>query len=253
MTAMALPLTFDALNQLTGYKRSISISRYFDEMKLTRQQKAYRKALARKLEDEMVWLMSYLFYARQQGIGVSMDALSEIRQRYRVVLLDIQREYPSAFAGIQQEMNFLAASIVAQSNEIARARMAQSILDTPTSDSGYIATHIDSATADIIDATNRHKDDPYFYSKDRARLIAESESNSIWNYTEYASAVKNKKYKTWHTIMDGHQRDSHGNVNGMTIPINERFVLDAGTCLFPRSDELPEEEVCGCRCSLSFS
>lgn len=243
---MALPVAnFDELNRLVGYKRSLQISRYFDEMKLTKQQKTYRKALARKLEDEMVWLMSYLFYARQQGISVSMDALNEIRQRYRIVLVDIQREYPNAFAAVQREMDFLAANIVAQTN--ARIIQAQ------TSDNGYIDSHIDSATADIIDATNRHKDDPYFYSKDRARLIAENEASAIFNYTEFESAAKNKKYKTWNTIMDNHERESHAEVNGMTIPITDWFQLQAGMCQFPRQDTLPDEELVNCRCSLTFS
>lgn len=206
-----LPLSFDELNRIVGYRKSIDISTYFDEMRLTPQQKAYRKELARKLYEEFVWLMSYMFYARKQGISVSMDAINEIRDRYREAV----------------------GSTV--------------VIDL------YIATHIDSVTANIVDATNRHKDDPYFYSEDRARLIAEEESNSIFQYTEFEEASKNKRYKTWLTIMDGHQRESHGLVNGTTIPIDEEFILEGGTCQFPREDTLPDEEVCGCRCSLAFS
>jgi uncharacterized protein with gpF-like domain len=210
--AMALPVAnFDELNRLVGFERSLSINRYFDEMHLTKQQKAYRKRLASQLYEEMVWLMSYMFYARQQGISVSMDAITEIRDRYREAL----------------------------GNTVA--------IDL------YIATHIDSITADIVDATNRHRDDPYFYSKDRARLIAEGEANSIFNHTEYEEAAKNKKYKTWHTIMDNRERESHAEVNGTKIPIDDYFVLHGGTCLYPRSDELPTEEVANCRCSLTFS
>ena len=211
---MAEPTTFDALNKLVGFKRSLPFDQYFGEMKLTRQQKAYRKELAKKLYEEFVWLMSYMFYARQQGIGVSMDAIMEIRERYR-----------------------------------------EAIGDTVAIDL-YIAAHIDSITADIVNTTNRHRDEAgfaYFYSMDRARLIAEGEANSIFNYTEYEEAAKNKSYKTWNTIMDGHQRESHGLVNGTTIPIDEEFILEGGTCQFPREDTLPDEECIGCRCSLAFS
>lgn len=211
---MALPVaSFDELNRLVGFERSLSINRYFGEMKLTRQQKAYRKRLASQLYEEMVWLMSYMFYARQQGISVSMDAIREIRQRYRDVVGD-------TFA-----------------------------IDL------YISTHIDSITADIVNATNRHKDDPYFYSKDRARFIAEEESNSLWAYSDYEDAVKNKSYKTWLTIMDGHQRESHAEVNGMTIPISEPFDLQGGSVLYPRDESLGAEdsELIACRCSLAFS
>lgn len=211
MIVVALPVSFDELNRLVGFERSLPIDQYFDEMRLTPRQKEQRKRLARQLEEEMVWLMSYMFYARKQGISVSMDAINEIRERYREAV----------------------GSTV--------------VIDL------YIATHIDSVTANIVDATNRHKDDPYFYSEDRARLIAEEESNSIFQYTDYEEAVKGKKYKTWLTVMDGHQRESHGLVNGTTIPIDEEFILEGGTCQFPREDTLPDEEVCGCRCSLAFS
>jgi uncharacterized protein with gpF-like domain len=208
-----LPLSFDELNRIVGYRKSIDISTYFDEMRLTPQQKAYRKQLARDLYAEMVWLMSYMFYARQQGISISMDALNEIRERYRDAI-----------------GNTFAIDL-------------------------YISTHIDSITADIIDATNRHKDDPYFYSKDRARFIAEEESNSLWAYSDYEDAVKNKSYKTWLTIMDGHQRESHAEVNGMTIPISEPFDLQGGSVLYPRDESLGAEdsELIACRCSLAFS
>ena len=211
MIVVALPVSFDELNRLVGFERSLPIDQYFDEMRLTPRQKEQRKRLARQLEEEMVWLMSYMFYARKQGISVSMNAINEIRERYREAV----------------------GSTV--------------VIDL------YIATHIDSVTANIVDATNRHKDDPYFYSEDRARLIAEEESNSIFQYTEFEEASKNKRYKTWLTIMDGHQRESHGLVNGTTIPIDEEFILEGGTCQFPREDTLPDEEVCGCRCSLAFS
>lgn len=214
MIAMVLPVAnFDELNRLVGFERSMSINRYFDEMRLTKQQKAYRKRLASQLYEEMVWLMSYMFYARQQGISVSMDAITEIRDRYREAL----------------------------GNTVA--------IDL------YIATHIDSITADIVNATNRHPDDPYFYSKDRARLIAEGEANSVFNHTEYEEAAKNKKYKTWHTIMDGHERDSHAEVNGVTIPIDSLFTLHGGVMAYPRDESYgaSDDEIIACRCSLTFS
>ena len=207
-----LPLSFDELNKLVGYKRSMDFKTYFGEMRISDVQKRKRIALARKLEQEMIWLMSYMFYARIQGISVSMDAINEIRRRYR-------------------------------------ASLPEALIDL------YIATHIDSVSVDIVDATNRHKEDPYFYSKDRARLIAEGEANSIFGYTEYEEAAKNKKYKTWLTIMDGHERDSHAEVNGVTLPISEPFVLRGGYLQFPKDDSMgaSDEELVSCRCSLKFS
>lgn len=119
----------------------------------------------------------------------------------------------------------------------------------------YLYNHGIEVIASTIDVLLRHNDEPYYFSKDRARAIAENESNSVWNHTEYEDAVKNKKRKTWNTIMDGRERDSHAELNGTTIPIDEPFEAQGGYLLYPRDDSLgcAETELAGCRCSLSFS
>lgn len=119
----------------------------------------------------------------------------------------------------------------------------------------YLQNHAEEIIANVIEVLSKHWDDPWFYSKDRAIALAEGESNSIWNYTEYEDAVKNKRWKTWHTIMDGRERESHAEANGTRIPINDVFHLQGGDCYFPRDDSLgmSDEEIISCRCSLSFS
>lgn len=119
----------------------------------------------------------------------------------------------------------------------------------------YLYNHGIEVIASTIDVLLRHNDEPYYFSKDRARAIAENESNSVWNHTEYEDAVKNKKRKTWNTIMDGRERDSHAELNGTTIPIDEPFEAQGGYLLYPRDDSLgaSETEIASCRCSLTFS
>ena len=119
----------------------------------------------------------------------------------------------------------------------------------------YIESHAMSVITNTVAVLSRHKDEPYFYSADRARAIAEEESNSIWNYTEYEDAVKNKNFKTWHTVMDGKERESHAEVNGLTIGIDEPFELQGGAVMFPRDDSLgaSDSELASCRCSLTFT
>lgn len=119
----------------------------------------------------------------------------------------------------------------------------------------YLVEHAISTIADTIAVLKRHESDPFYYSEDRAMAISEGESNSVWNYTEFEEAVKNKKFKTWHTIMDGHERESHAEVNGLTIPINDLFELKGGYMMYPRSDEYgaSDDEIVNCRCSLTFS
>ena len=119
----------------------------------------------------------------------------------------------------------------------------------------YLIEHAISTIADTIAVLKRHESDPFYYSEDRAMAISEGESNSVWNYTEFEEAVKNKKFKTWHTLMGGHERESHAEVNGLTIPINDLFELKGGYMTYPRSDEYgaSDDEIVNCRCSLSFS
>ena len=119
----------------------------------------------------------------------------------------------------------------------------------------YIEAHAMSVITKTVDVLRKHKDDPYYYSEDRARAISEGDANSVFNYTEYEEAAKHKRFKTWNTIMDGHERDSHAEVNGVTIPIEQPFVLRGGYVQFPRDEsmDVSDDEIISCRCSLTFS
>ena len=119
----------------------------------------------------------------------------------------------------------------------------------------YLQNHAEEIIANVLEVLSKHQDDPWFYSKDRAIAIAENESNSIWAYTEYEDAVKNKHWKTWNTIIDGRERDTHHEINGKTIPINDLFELPGGLMAYPKDltyDPDPDEYE-NCRCVLSFS
>lgn len=206
-------MTWDELNQLVGYNISEPFDEYYAPMQISAKQKRQRIALAKRLDDVFMVLLAEYFYAEQIGAIVSSDIYERTRQAY-----------------------IEAVNKSVEPDE-------------------YIINHGVELISTTIAVLLRHRDDPYYFSEDRARAIAEGESNSIWNYTEYEDAVKNKSWKTWHTIMDGRERDSHAEVNGMTIGIEEVFHLQGGDCYFCRDDSLgmPDEEIAGCRCSLSFS
>lgn len=256
---MAFPTSFDELNQLVGYKRSMSIDKYFDEMPITIEQKRLRKAFANRLEDEMVWLMSFLFYTRDNPQYTV--ALQEIRERYMELArqeLSIEQRYYVSDAyygdnvGITRTYDSVRYQPPVQLPD--RPQQPQVTHDFPSEIDIYIIDRINQATADIVAATDRHKDDPYYYSKDRARVIAESETNRIYSHTEYEEVVKNKSYKRWRTIIDGHERDSHAEVNGVVMPINEPFMLQGGLMMYARDDSLgvSDEEILGCRCGTEY-
>ena len=206
-------MTWDELNQLVGYKVSESFKEYYAPMKISAAQKRKRTKLAEQINGLFIGLLSEYFYAEQLKIIVMSDIYERTRREY----LEIIENY-------------------VQPDE-------------------YIIAHVLSTITNTIEVLLRHKEDPYFYSKDRARAIAENEANSIFNHTEYEDAIKNKHFKTWNTIMDGRERDSHAEVNGITIPIDEPFQLRGGYLQYPRDDSLDvsDDEIVGCRCSLTFS
>lgn len=205
--------SFDELNQLVGYERSMSIDKFFDEMRISESQKKQRKQLARRLQSEFDFMMAYLFYLQQADAPIAnMDIVNEFIERYTDAV------------GILIPMDM------------------------------YVMNRIQRMSAEIVDATNRHRDDPYFYSKDRSRLIAENESNALYSYDEFNEESLTARAKQWLTIMDGKERDSHAEVNGVIVPIDEPFELRGGYVLYPRDDSLScdDSELCGCRCSLKF-
>lgn len=208
-----IPATFDELNRLVGYKRSMPVDKFFDEMRISKSQKQLRKDLAERLNDEFDYVMAYMFYLQVNGIPIaSTDIVSEITGRYR------------------DAVGFLIP------------------IDL------YVANRIAKTAYEVTDATIRHPDDPYFYSLDRSRLIAENESNTLYSYDEFNEEALNARYKRWLTIMDGKERDSHAEVNETVLPIDEPFELQGGYADFPRdlSYGISDDEVINCRCSLKF-
>lgn len=88
--------------------------------------------------------------------------------------------------------------------------------------------------------------------QERANLIALNESNWKWNNEEFFEAKENKKTKTWHTALDERVRFSHMAVEGVTVGIDEHFIVGGYPALYPLADTLPLSETANCRCSVSY-
>lgn len=207
--------SFDELNKLVGMKKSDPFDEYFAPMKISEEQKKQRIRLAKRLEEEFLYVFSYMFYAYPIING---EMITDLRDRYMQQLLEL---------GI-----------------------ATSIADDLYRRQAY------KFAVDAISATQRHKEDPYYYSADRARFCAEDQSCFICDKKDFADALEaGMRYKTWETIGDNHVRNSHLEVEGMTIPIEDVFVLEGGLLRYPHDTEMgaSDDEVCGCRCTLSFS
>lgn len=210
-------------------------------------------ALAKMTWDELNELVGYEVSEPFDEYFAPMQ-ISEEQKRKRVELAE---ELDAVFIALLSEY-FYADQLdaVVASDIYDRTREAYLLaIGTAVEVDDYLYNHGVEVIASTIEVLLRHDDEPYYFSKDRARAIAENESNSIWNHTEYEDAVKNKKYKTWRTVMDNRVRDTHVVMNGVTIPINDVFHLEGGDCYYPRDDQLGMDmtEIVSCRCSLSFS
>ena len=120
----------------------------------------------------------------------------------------------------------------------------------------YLSDYIKEFAGYTADVTQRHTDDEWYLSQDRAMLIAENEANTDWNYSEYQQAIANgMKQKTWLTMQDRRVRHTHMKVDGKTIPIQSVFLVGDSEFLFPKDQTFSPSanEVAGCRCTITYS
>jgi len=116
--------------------------------------------------------------------------------------------------------------------------------------------HASDVINEVTDATQRHIDDPYFTSDDRADLIAENEANSLIGYDELQNAIDaGFTLKTWNGMLDKRERDSHIAMEGTTIPIEQPFDVNGSFLMMPGDWQFNPDpaEVVNCRCWLTFS
>ena len=213
-------LSFDELNKLyederDGDLRSMSYQQFFGEMDLSKTQKENRIRTAGDIYGFTVEALMALYYMVQDGGWLGYEEIAEnMKKSYSDMLTRLGIPFTAVFD----------------------------------------ATHVEETVSEIMDATLRHMDDPYFFSRDRAKLIAENEANSVWNDSEYQDAIMSgKTMKTWHTMRDKRVRATHTLVEGVTIPINEYFQVGQALLLYPRMACEYPEEIVNCRCSVSYS
>lgn len=212
-------LSFDELNRLYEEEhtlRSMPFEQFFGEMDLSQEQKDVREDTAEKIEKFMRDALIAMYYMMQDGVFDYGEAEEAISKPYNDLLKELAIPLTAFFT----------------------------------------MSHVISVTTEIISATLNHPDDPYFYSNDRAKLIAENESNSIWNDSQYQDAIlTGKRWKKWSAIVDSRTRATHLDVNGTTVPIDTPFVVGGYLMMYPRDDmtgNAPPEEIVNCRCTALF-
>lgn len=99
----------------------------------------------------------------------------------------------------------------------------------------YLSDYIKEFAGYTADVTQRHPNDEWYLSQDRAMLIAENEANTDWNYSEYKQAIASgMTKKTWLTMQDRRVRHTHMKVDGKRYRFNRCFWLEIQNFYFQK-------------------
>lgn len=214
-------VNFDELNKLYAAEkgddlRSMPFDQFFGEMGISQEQKDRRIDTAEDIKAFVLIALQEMYYEMHEGEYGEYSPTETIRNGYRSL--------------------------------IDRLAIPLTVM--------FEALHPDELATEVVSATMNHPEDPYFFSEDRATLIAENEANSIWNDSEYQDAIlTGKTRKTWNAIMDRRTRDTHRDINGTSVLIDEPFFVGDSLMMYPRDESMgaSAEEIVNCRCWATYS
>ena len=198
-------------------------------------------------------------------LGASQSILSIDEYFNEMDLTEAEKEKRKEFAESMEETMlfiFTLFSVMKQYNRMnkkfiisqLRSRYSEIVLQYMDIDK-YLEDYISNFSEETVDVTLRHINEPFYLSDDRSLLIAESEANGVFNYQEFSEAVKaGKTRKRWITERDNKVRETHAEVNGIAIPINEPFVVGNSLMMFPKDTSLNAEmeQIANCRCTIKY-
>ena len=223
-----MPLSpIDRLNNITtgrdtrpSRRKNIAMDyeTYFGEMGLPEDEIEERISLAKDLDDVFEYLFVIYLALMRAGMEVNREELTVmVMWRYRDVLkshgIDFEVKYPGLL-------------------DITRER-----------------------SGDIVDTTiSRGEEDTWWTSEDRAMLLAENEVNTVGNYDDMVDAIENGyTEKTWCTMGDRRVRDTHREVDGVTVGILDYFEVGESLMMYPCDPSGGPEETSNCRCWVEYS
>lgn len=188
----------------------------------------------------------------EQYFGEMKLSEEEIKKRIELAeKLENEFLYILALAFTMQQYNVVDWEMVRQEYE-SRYLLALGSLVVATP---YIQNYVRSMSYDIVEATQRHQSEYYYYSPDRARYMAECESNTTRSYQCNEDAIaEGKTMKRWMTMGDKRVRTTHKEVGGTSKPIGKPFYVGGSLLLYPRDSSLgaASSEIVGCRCSIEY-
>ena len=178
--------------------------------------------------------------------------LNKTEKSKRISLARIMEEnftYIMILLFTMQQYNFLNWNLA--ENEFIK-KYLESIKNFVTLDSKF-EQYVSTQANRITESTKENMDNSYYFSLDRAKFIAENESNVARSYQCNQEAIQqNKTYKRWVSIMDEHTRPDHKEADGQIVKINDPFVVGDSLLNYPRDFSLgaTPSEIINCRCSV---
>ena len=176
--------------------------------------------------------------------------------------MDVDDVDKRTLLAISLEQIFREMFLMALAGEMAREELIDRLITEYSMmivASGYRPNygHIERLCEDVVDNTLEKIDTPYMTSTDRSITIAETETNNTANNDEYEEAKENgMTQKTWVAFHDNKTRETHREVDGTTIPIDDMFQVGMAEMRFAGDEELAydyPEELCHCRCHTIYS
>lgn len=263
-------MRFDELNRLE--------EDYFEPMAISADDKARRRELAGLLADVFIYFFALYDVHRQH------DSLLD-KARYEQLLSNTISDAVSKVTGIDayisNHIRTLSKEVVETTIEHVDKQDLHVRQDSPTFDDHFIAldaydeslgtTPLSISTSDshfqdeemLINADEDEVEEiiednataNYWLSVRRAINIAQNESNTFLNYTDFMDAKdRGCTQKSWMTMMDDRVRDTHEEAEGELVGIDDYFIVGNSEMRFPHDLSLSPDpkEVINCRCSVEY-
>ena len=210
-----MPLDFDELNDLVGYKRSMPFNIYFGEMQISPEQRKKRIDLAERFEEGFIDVLAWVFYTQQSR------TLSEAEVKGR-----IKGVFETALGSDVMRLSETDRMIDTLSKEMARTTVKRGKKDP---------FFVSADRARLV-------------SEDSANHFENYNDFSVAKRRGY-------RWKIWNTILDGRERFTHNLADGQMQEIDMPFEVGTSLLMFPHDDSLGADpsELINCRCSLSYS
>lgn len=195
------------------------LTEYYEMMDISKEQKLERIELAEELFDVFLFLFTYIDAQISASVSIEVDR-ENIKEMFSRRYADVCEKY-----GINLDKH------------------------------NTINDYINNVSSEMVDTTFDGKANKDI--QERALIVAENESNTIFNCIEYDDAVSSGKYvsKTWITENDDRVRHTHSDIDFETIPVDEPFMVGESQMMFPRDWSMGAsvKEIVNCRCSIRYN